>query len=51
MKCDLCDQEFNTSEELMRHKEMVHPMEDAEMPDLAPEKREMPESEPAERRR
>ncbi len=48
MKCDLCDKEFNNSEELMQHKEQVHPMDDREMPDLAPEKREMPDSEPAE---
>ena len=49
MKCDLCDKEFNNSEELMRHKEQVHPVDDREMPDLAPEKREVPE--PAERTR
>jgi hypothetical protein len=48
MKCDLCDKEFNNSEELLRHKEQVHPMGEGEMPDNAPEKREMPDSEPAE---
>ena len=45
MKCDLCDKEFNNSEELMRHKEEVHPVDNAEMPDLAPEKG-VPDSEP-----
>ena len=48
MKCDLCDKEFANSEELMRHKEQVHPIDEGEMPDNAPEKREMPDSEPAE---
>jgi hypothetical protein len=53
VKCDLCDREFNNSEELMRHKEQMHPMNDAEMPEMSGEKQEMPESErePAERRR
>jgi hypothetical protein len=49
VKCDLCDKEFSNSEELMRHKEQVHPVDDREMPDLAPEQREIPE--PAERPR
>jgi hypothetical protein len=48
VKCDLCDKEFSNSEELMRHKEQMHPMDQGEMPDNAPEKREMPDSEPAE---
>jgi len=48
VKCDLCDKEFSNSEELMRHKEQVHPMDEGEMPDFAPEKREIPDSEPAE---
>ena len=42
MKCDLCDREFANSEELMRHKEQMHPMDEGEMPDMAPEKREDP---------
>ncbi|HVC75852.1 MAG TPA: C2H2-type zinc finger protein [Candidatus Micrarchaeaceae archaeon] len=46
-KCDICDQEFANSEELMRHQEQVHPMDEDEMPDMAPETRE----EPAEQRR
>jgi hypothetical protein len=48
MKCDVCDKDFNNSEELMMHKEQMHPVDDREMPDLAPEKRELPDSEPAE---
>ena len=51
MKCDLCDQEFASSEEVKRHKEQVHPMgdENGEKPDLmeTPDRSEMPE--PAER--
>jgi hypothetical protein len=30
VKCDLCDREFNNSEELMQHKEQVHPMDERE---------------------
>lgn len=48
MKCDLCDKEFNNSEELMRHKEQVHPADEGEIPDNAPEQRERTDSEPAE---
>ena len=51
MKCDVCDKEFNNSEELKRHKEQIHPMDGSEAPDMDREnpevKREMPESEPA----
>ena len=43
MKCDLCDKEFHNSDELMRHKEQMHPMDVGEVPDNAPEKLEMPE--------
>lgn len=34
MKCDLCDKEFNNSEELKQHKEQVHPMDERETPDM-----------------
>ena len=60
MKCDLCDKEFNNSEELKRHKEQEHPIDQRKEPDMDREnpeiKREMPESEvemptPAERTR
>jgi len=34
VKCDLCDKEFNNSEELKRHKEQVHPMDESETPDM-----------------
>lgn len=47
MKCEMCEKEFANSEELMRHKEQMHPMAEGETPDLAPEERE----EPAEQRR
>ena len=47
MKCDVCNREFNNSEELMQHKEQMHPIDEGEMPDLAPKKRDMPDSEPA----
>lgn len=51
MKCDVCDKEFNNSEELKRHKEEVHPIDEQETPDMDPEnpevKREMSDSEPA----
>ena len=49
MKCDLCDKEFNNSEELKRHKEQVHPMDERETPDMDVEnpevKREQSDSE------
>jgi hypothetical protein len=52
VKCDLCDKEFNNSEELKSHKEQVHPMDEREMPDVDSEnpeiEREMTDSEPAE---
>jgi hypothetical protein len=61
VKCDLCDKEFNNSEELKRHKEQVHPMDESETPDVDREnpeiKRETPDSDrtemsaPAERSR
>ena len=51
MKCDLCDKEFANSEELMRHKEQMHPMDEGEVPDLAPEKRGESAEMPAEQRR
>ncbi|MGA7911271.1 MAG: hypothetical protein WB682_05140 [Candidatus Dormiibacterota bacterium] len=28
MKCDICDQEVENSEELQKHKELTHPMGD-----------------------
>ena len=41
MKCDLCDREFNNSEELKQHKEQVHPMDDSEMRDMDKENPEI----------
>jgi hypothetical protein len=35
----------------MRHKEQMHPVDEGEMPDMAPEKREEPAEMPAEQRR
>jgi hypothetical protein len=61
MKCDLCQKEFNNSDELKQHKEQVHPMDEGGTPDRDHEnpevKRETPEGEevelptPAERTR
>ena len=34
MKCDLCDQEFNNSEELKQHREQMHPMDEREVKDM-----------------
>ena len=52
MKCDVCDKEFNNSEELKRHQEEVHPMDQGETPEMNSEnpeiEREMTESDPAE---
>jgi hypothetical protein len=52
VKCDLCGKEFNNSDELLEHKEQVHPMDKREMPDMDEEnpeiKRETPEPEPME---
>jgi hypothetical protein len=49
VKCDLCDKEFNNSEELKRHKEQVHPMDQGEVPEIKDEnpevKREKEDSE------
>ena len=49
MKCDLCDKEFNNTEELKRHKEEVHPMDEGEVPEMKDEnpevKREIEDSE------
>jgi hypothetical protein len=51
VKCDVCEKEFNKSEELKRDKEQMHRMDESEAPDMDREnpevKREMPESEPA----
>jgi hypothetical protein len=47
----MCDKEFANSEELMRHKEQMHPMYEGEVPDLAPEKRGESAEMPAEQRR
>jgi hypothetical protein len=46
VKCDLCDKEFNNSEELMQHKEQVHPTDERETDEAEnPEvKREVPDS-------
>jgi hypothetical protein len=48
MKCDVCNKEFNNSEELKRHKEEVHPMDEGETAEMDREnpeiKREMPDS-------
>jgi hypothetical protein len=45
----LCDKEFNNTEELKRHKEQVHPMDEREVPELKEEnpevKREKEDSE------
>ena len=41
MKCDLCDKEFNNSEELKRHQEQVHPMDQGEVPDTKDENPEV----------
>jgi hypothetical protein len=52
VKCDLCDKEFNNSEELMQHKEQAHPMDERETPDIDREnpeiKREVPDSDQVE---
>jgi len=46
VKCDLCDKEFNNSEELKRHKEQVHERETPDMDVENPEvKREQSVSE------
>ena len=45
MKCDVCQKEFNNSEELKQHKEQVHPIDESDTPDMDQEnpevKREM----------
>ena len=41
MKCDVCDKEFNNAEELKLHKEQVHPMDEAEVPDMKDENPEV----------
>jgi Zinc finger, C2H2 type len=52
VKCDVCDKEFSNSEELKRHQEEAHPMDELETPDMDPEnpevKREIADSKPAE---
>jgi uncharacterized C2H2 Zn-finger protein len=52
VKCDMCDKEFNNSDELKRHKEEVHPMDERGTPDIDREnpeiKRDLADSEPAE---
>ena len=51
MKCDICDLEFEDSDELVNHKREVHakdPDEDLEAPANAPELKDVPE--PAQRR-
>jgi hypothetical protein len=49
VKCDLCDKEFNNTEELKLHKEQVHPMDEGEVPEMKDEnpevKREKEDSE------
>lgn len=51
MRCDLCDKEFNNTDELRQHKEQMHPMDQGDTPDLDREnpeiERDMPEPEPA----
>jgi hypothetical protein len=37
----LCDKEFNNTEELKRHKEEVHPMDEGEVPDMKDENPEV----------
>jgi len=45
----LCDKEFNNTEELKRHKEQLHPMDEGEVPEMKDEnpevKREKEDSE------
>ncbi len=52
MKCDMCDKEFNNSEELKRHQEQVHPVDEQDNPEMGrdnPEiKREVPDSDSVE---
>ncbi len=51
MKCEMCDMEFNNSEELKRHQEEAHPKDegqtdtDRENPEI---QRETPDSDPVE---
>jgi hypothetical protein len=50
VRCDLCDKEFNNTDELRQHKEQMHPMDQRDTPDMDREnpeiEREMPEPEP-----
>jgi hypothetical protein len=49
VKCEVCGKELNNSEELNKHLEQEHPMDELDIKDSEnPEiKREMPDSEPA----
>jgi hypothetical protein len=50
VKCEMCDMEFNNSEELKRHQEQAHPKDEGQADDADREnpeiKREMPGSDP-----
>ena len=41
MKCELCQKEFNNTDELKRHMEQVHPMDEADVPDMKDENPEV----------
>jgi hypothetical protein len=47
VKCDICDQEFNNSEELAKHKEQVHAMDESQKGEDDIENAEVPETEEA----